>query len=129
MLGFDTVLTKELLLEIPHQAAVEGYVASHTPDGWAIVPVYRAGDPTVTPVDDLTKDVHSGTVILTSAEIAALPPVAELLEALSDLLVAMDEYDDTWSVPQFAMDEPAVACARAVLTKMKGVVVTDDLGC
>ena len=116
MLGFDTVLTKELLLKDPH---VEGYVASHTPDGWAIVPVYRAGEPTVTPVDDLTKDVHSGTVILTSAEIAALPPVAELAQALSDLLVVMDEYDDTWSVPQFAMDEPAVACARAVLAKMR----------
>jgi hypothetical protein len=57
---------------------------------------------------------------LIAARNAALVDAAALYEALKDLLAQAEHYNESWSVPQFLSDEPAVATARLALLAHNG---------
>jgi hypothetical protein len=57
---------------------------------------------------------------LTAEHDAAIADATALYAALEDLLAQAEHYNDSWSVPQFLSDEPAVATARLALLAHNG---------
>jgi hypothetical protein len=98
--SFDAILTQELLQD----EGMTGVAVNEIAGGWELVEVYRDHDV-------IDREARGHILFLSSADLAALPPVAALIGALSALLEATDELEISADIPA------TTSVARAALAQ------------